>query len=138
MEIKDFSKTLHRLRTLEKKLVREFESSTGFSLTRYEILSYLSENGDCLQTDIASYVGLDPAAITRQLKILERENYVRRKRNSDNAREIIVSLTNFAQEELKSCCERHKSERCNITVSVEKDDLKKLLEILNKIEEKIN
>lgn len=138
MELKEFSGTLHRLRSLERKLVREFEVNAGFSLTRYEILTYLSQKGDSLQADIANYIGLDPAAITRQLKILEKENYVKRKRNEENAREIIVSLTDFAKEELKHCDKKNKNSVCDVRVSVQKEDLEKLVEVLDSINDKIN
>ena len=69
MELKQFSNALHKLRCVEQNLTKEFENSTGFSLTRYEILIYLDEKKQSLQTEIAEHIGIDPAAITRQLKI---------------------------------------------------------------------
>ena len=96
MKLKAFSNMLQKLRSVEQKLTKEFEKSTGFSLTRYEILIYLRDNGNSLQTEIADYLDIDPAAVTRHLKILEEKDYVKRKRNKENAREVIVSLTDYA------------------------------------------
>ena len=118
-------------------LSKEFENSTGFSLTRYEILLYLDEKKQSLQTEIAEHIGIDPAAITRQLKILEKEGFVTRDRNADNAREIIVTLTDYAKSELQICKQNHKDNPCNVAVSISKKEIEDLMEILESIEEKL-
>ena len=122
---------------MEQNLTKEFENSTGFSLTRYEILIYLDEKKQSLQTEIAEHIGIDPAAITRQLKILEKEGFVTRDRNADNAREIIVTLTDYAKSELKICKQNHKDNPCNIAVSISKREIEDLMQILESIEEKL-
>ena len=137
MELKHFSNALHKLRCVEQNLTKEFENSTGFSLTRYEILIYLDEKQQSLQTEIAEHIGIDPAAITRQLKILEKEGFVTRDRNADNAREIIVTLTDYAKSELQICKQNHKDNPCNIAVSISKREIEDLMEILESIEEKL-
>ena len=101
MEIKELSNSLQKLRCIQQRLTKEFELSTGFSLTRYEILSFLDEKEKCLQNEIADHLEIDPAAITRQLKILEEDGFVTRDRNKDNAREVIVSLTDYAKKNCK-------------------------------------
>ena len=137
MELKQFSNSLHKLRCVEQNLTKEFENSTGFSLTRYEILIYLDEKKQSLQTEIAEHIGIDPAAITRQLKILEKEGFVTRDRNAENAREIIVTLTDYAKSELKICKQKHKDNPCNIAVSISKREIEELMQILESIEEKL-
>lgn len=137
MELKQFSNALHKLRRVEQNLTKQFENSTGFSLTRYEILIYLDEKQQSLQTEIAEHIGIDPAAITRQLKILEKEGFVTRDRNAENAREIIVTLTDYAKSELKICKQKHKDNPCNIAVSISKGEIEELMQILESIEEKL-
>ena len=122
---------------MEQNLTKEFENSTGFSLTRYEILIYLDEKQQSLQTEIAEHIGIDPAAITRQLKILEKEGFVTRDRNVENAREIIVTLTDYAKSELKICKQKHKDNPCNVAVSISKREIEELMQILESIEEKL-
>ncbi|MDU3192712.1 MAG: MarR family transcriptional regulator, partial [Finegoldia magna] len=90
-----------------------------------------------LQTEIAEHIGIDPAAITRQLKILEKEGFVTRDRNADNAREIIVTLTDYAKSELQICKQNHKDNPCNVAVSISKKEIEDLMEILESIEEKL-
>lgn len=137
MNLKTISNALHKLRCVEQKLVREFEDNTGFSLTRYEILIYLDEKEKSLQTEIAEYIGIDPAAMTRQLKILEEKGYVVRQRNKKNAREVIVSLTDFAKKELLSCKEKQNGKDCSISIPVEQEELDNLIDMLESIESKL-
>ena len=135
MEIKELSNSLQKLRCIQQKLTKEFELSTGFSLTRYEILSFLDEKEKCLQNEIADHLEIDPAAITRQLKILEEDGFVTRDRNKDNAREVIVSLTDYAKRELKICKDKHKNQKTDVAISIDNKDMDQLIKILSHIEE---
>ncbi len=134
MEIKKLSSSLQKLRCIQQRLCKEFERSIGFSLTRYEILSFLEDKDKCLQTDIADHLEIDPAAITRQLKILEKDGFVTRDRNKDNAREVIVTITDQAKGELKVCRDKHKSQKTDIAISIDSEDMEELIKILNRIE----
>ena len=137
MQLSSLSNMLQKLRSVEHKLTRRFESSTGFSLTRYEILLYLSKNDSCLQMEIANHLEIDPAAVTRHLKILEEKGYVKRKRNPANAREVIVVLTDFAKEVLANCQYKKDEEGCNLIMPFSKEDAENLMNVLEKIEEKL-
>lgn len=137
MKLKSFSNALQKLRCIEQKLIKEFEKGTGFSLTRYEILIYLSEKEHSPQTDIAYHIGIDPAAVTRQLKVLEKEGFVKRERNIKNAREVMVTLTNFAKKELLNCKKKQKEKECNLPVPFAQEEIDELLNILEKIEKKL-
>ncbi|MBU3227073.1 MarR family winged helix-turn-helix transcriptional regulator [Clostridium algidicarnis] len=137
MKLKAFSNMLQKLRSVEQKLTKEFESSTGFSLTRYEILIYLRDNGDNLQTKIAGYLEIDPAAVTRHLKILEEKGHVERKRNKENAREVIVSLTDYARSELVECEEKQSKNQCELPVPFKQEEIEKLIDVLENIEKKL-
>lgn len=131
MELNDLSNMLHRLRSVEQKLTKNFEESTGFSLTRYEILTFLKNHDGSNQMDIQQFMQIDRAAITRHLKILEKKDYVTRKRNKDNAREVIVSLTDFAKSELEKCSKNHCMEYCNLPINIDKEQFKALMELLD-------
>ena len=135
MEIKELSNSLQKLRCIQQRLTKEFELSTSFSLTRYEILSFLDEKQKCLQTEIADHLEIDPAAITRQLKILEGDGFVTRDRNKDNAREVIVRLTDYAKKELQACKDKHKNRNTDVAISIDNKDMDQLIKILSHIEE---
>lgn len=137
MKLQEFSNLLHRVRNLEHRLCKNFEDATGFSLTRFEMMMFLKEHNSCLQVDIQNYLKINQAAVTRHLKLLEKEGLVNRVRNSENNREIFVSLTDFAKDKLAKCqlsSEEHN--RC-FNLLIEKELLTELEKVLEKIEEKL-
>lgn len=137
MELQEFSNLLHRIKNLEHRLCKNFEDATGFSLTRYEMLMFLKEHNSCLQVEIQNYLQINQAAITRHLKILEKKGFVNRVRNSENNREIFVSLTNFAREELAKCQLSSKEHGGCVNLSIKREDLLELEKALEKIEYKL-
>ncbi|MGY3725108.1 transcriptional regulator, MarR family [Granulicatella balaenopterae] len=138
MELKEFSNMLQKMRRIEYKLSKKFEQSTGFSLTRHEILLYIATHEQVVQTEIAAHLDIDPAAVTRQLKYLEKNNYVTRKKNDENARERIVSLTDYAKETMQKCHEKHKIDDYTLPVNLTKEEVQNFMQQLNTIEEKID
>lgn len=103
MELRKLSQLLYQIKIISQEGTALFEKETGFSLTRYEILMFLQENGECLQNKLQSDLKIDLAAISRHLKILEQKGYVIRKRNENNNREVFVSLSDKAVNELTEC-----------------------------------
>ena len=71
MDIKDYVKLLHDLKILERKVANIFEKKIGISLTRFQIIKYLYEVEIATPKQIAQLLGIDAAAITRHIKILE-------------------------------------------------------------------
>jgi len=137
MEINELSNMLHRLRSIEQQLTQQFEKKTGFSLTRYEILTFLNNNNFCNQMYIQQFMQIDRAAITRHLKILEEKGYVNRKRNETNAREVIVSLTDDGKSLLEKCHENHCSKSCNLPINIDKEHMKALIKLMDTIENQL-
>lgn len=136
MKLTAYVNLLNRLRGVESRMTREFERATGFSLTRYQILVFLRDHDGCLQVDIADFLQIDPGAVTRHLKILESKGYVRRIRNCENGREVIVSLTDFARGVLAECRARHGGEACDPVIPFSMDEIGALTGILDRIERK--
>ena len=137
MKLNNLSDMLHKLRNIEYKLTQKFEDKTGFSLTRYQILNFVKENDGCNQEEIRKFIQIDRSAITRHLKILEKKGYITRERNKDNAREVIVSLNDFAESELKKCHRDHKGTSCILPENISADQINKLIELLDSIENEI-
>ena len=137
MKLKDLSDMLHKLKNVEYKLTQNFEDKTGFSLTRYQILSFIQENHECNQEQIRQFIQIDRSAITRHLKVLEEKGYVKRKRNEDNAREVIVSISDLAKSELEKCDSKHNANSCILPMNISKEHLNRLIELLGIIENEI-
>lgn len=107
MTLASKSKLLYQLKLANQALVGRFEKETGFSITRYEMLMFLKEQGACSQTILQQELGIDRAAVTRHLKQLEEKAYVTRQRNEQNNREIDVQITPMAQAALAHCERDH-------------------------------
>ncbi len=137
MRLAIFTDMLHKLRVVEQKLTKTFEDEMGFSLTRYEILVFLKEQGEKLQVEIADYMHIDPAAVTRHIKILETKGYINKKRNEKNAREVIISLTDFAHEELAKCSQNHKENEESIPFAFSEEEILNLIEMLDNVNKKL-
>ena len=137
MKLNDLSDMLHSLRSIEYKLTQNFEDKTGFSLTRYQILSFVKEHHECNQEEIRQFIQIDRSAITRHLKVLEEKGYVTRKRNKDNAREVIVSISDFAKSELEKCDRKHNGNSYILPINISGDQINSLIELLGIIENEI-
>src|SRR5690606_20319257 len=76
-----------------RAFVAGFEAHTGQSMARWRILILLYRYGEMSQKQLVGELGIDPAALTRQLKALERSGLVERQSDSRDARLTNVALT---------------------------------------------
>ncbi len=134
MEIRDISKLIYKMKLVEQKISRHFENEVGFSLTRYEILVTLVDKGEISQTELQEFIKIDQAAITRHIKILEEKNYIVRRRNPNNNREIYVSLTEKSKEEISGCSRNCSSLDIFFETGFTKEDAENLLLLLEKVD----
>lgn len=107
MNLRETSKLFYQLKLANQEMTSKFEKETGFSITRYELMMFLKENGPCSKTVLQNQLKIDSAAVTRHLKILEEKNYVIRERNKNNNREVFVKITEEATEALVHCEQEH-------------------------------
>ena len=131
MDVKECVKLLHDIKILERKVVDIFEKKLGISLTRFQIIKYLYEVEVATPKQIAQILEIDAAAITRHLKKLEEGGYVRKKRNEDNNREVLVEITQFSKSRIDQCV-KETDIRTLIDEEFTDDDFKQLEILLNK------
>ena len=131
MNVKEYVKLLHDIKILERKVVDIFEKKLGISLTRFQIIKYLYEVDVATPKKIAQILEIDAAAITRHLKKLEEGGYVRKKRNEDNNREVLVEITEFSKSKIDQCV-KETDIRTLIDEKFTDDDFKQLEILLNK------
>lgn len=134
MEVKECIELLYNLKTLDKKLLDLFEKKIGLSLTRFQIIKYLHEVSFSTSKQIANNLEIDAAAVTRHIKILEKEGYVIKRRNENNNREVLVELSEKAHEEIRRC-ERETTVQDIIGNEFTEKDLKDLVILLKKFNE---
>ena len=86
MDVKECIELLYDLKILDKKLLDLFEKKIGISLTRFQIIKYLHKSSSSTSKQISQSLEIDAAAVTRHLKILEKDGYVIKRRNENNNR----------------------------------------------------
>lgn len=130
MDVKDYVKLLHDLKILEIKVANIFEKRLEISLTRFQIIKYLYEVEFATPKQIAQSLEIDAAAITRHLKILE-EEYITKRRNEQNNREVFVELTQYSKNKVDQCV-KETDIREFIGPEFTNEDFKQLVILLNK------
>jgi len=99
----DKKQMIMMLKRLDRHVTQIFEKRTDISLTRYEILVSLIKNGNVTQKVLQQSLAIDQAAITRHLKLLEEQQFVERKRNEKNNREVLVNISDKGRALLEGC-----------------------------------
>ena len=133
MTLRNESSLLYKLKLVSQELTNNFEKSTNFSLTRFEMMHVLHEHNTCSQTFLQSCLKIDSAAITRHLKILEDTDYVTRERNKENNREVLITITEKAKHELEDCNKKHQHSLKSLIGELSDSEQIELLQLLNKI-----
>ena len=136
MDVKECVKLLYDIKILERKVADIFEKKLGISLTRFQIIKYLYEVEVATPKQIAQILEIDAAAITRHLKKLEEGGYVRKRRNEDNNREVLVEITQFSISKIDQCV-KETDIRTLIDEEFTDDDFKQLEILLNKFNDNL-
>lgn len=134
MDVKECIELLYDLKILDKKLLDLFEKKIGISLTRFQIIKYLHKSSSSTSKQISQSLEIDAAAVTRHLKILEKDGYVIKRRNENNNREVLVELSEKAHEEIRRC-ERETTVQDIIGNEFTEKDLEDLVSLLKKFNE---
>lgn len=103
IHLDDKKQMIMMLKRLDRKVTQVFEKRTNISLTRYEILVSLVNKGCVTQKVLQQTLAIDQAAITRHLKLLEEQQFVNRKRNEKNNREVLVTISEKGRALLEDC-----------------------------------
>ena len=136
MDVKECVKLLHDIKILERKVADIFEKKLEISLTRFQIIKYLYEVEIATPKQISQILKIDAAAITRHLKKLEEGGYVRKRRNEDNNREVLVEITQFSKSKTDQCV-KETDVRTLIDEEFTDEDFKQLGILLNKFNNNI-
>ena len=138
--MKKINDLLYQLHLTDQMITQLFEKQLGISLTRYQILQFLLQQSPCNQIAVQEKLQIDQAALTRHFKILEKEGLVKRRRNPENQREVLVEVTDLAREQLvTNSPQQHiniKSQMESVLTKGEREEFSRLLEkLLSGLEE---
>ena len=100
---------------------------------QYWILRFLSTAGSQRVKDIASYIGTTPSPVTISVQRLERQNLVKRERNSKDERVVTVHLTKQGRERFETWRLRRREAISVIFDSLNSGEKKVLLGLLQKV-----
>jgi DNA-binding MarR family transcriptional regulator len=81
--------------TMNRKVHTKQSAAVGADVTRagYAVLRYVDEAGEPSLGEIARECSMDPAAVGRQVKVLEDDGFVERYATNDDGRVTVVRLT---------------------------------------------
>lgn len=117
-----------------RALVAGFEAHTGHSMARWRILILLDARGEMSQKTLARELGIDPAALTRQLKALERAGWVERHSDAHDARLTNAALTPAGRETIGRTMEKRNEYIEWALGDLSLEQLQALTDILEKLE----
>ncbi|MCR8969398.1 MarR family winged helix-turn-helix transcriptional regulator [Facklamia sp. 7083-14-GEN3] len=133
MKLREVSRLFYQLKLVNRDLISKFEKETSFSITRYELMIILKDQSPCTQRRLQNELEIDSAAVTRHLKVLEEKNYVVRERNSENNREVLVTITKKAVEDLKQCEQKHCQADLEKLLPLSEEEVQTLFKLLSKL-----
>jgi DNA-binding MarR family transcriptional regulator len=129
---------LYQLHCLNKHISSKFESCTGISQSRHDILHQLYQVDEISQTALQKEVNIDGAAITRHLKQLEATGMILRRKNPDDNRFTLVCLTEHGRKQIIS----YKAEKADFLTLMLKDfkeeEHQELIGMLTRIQNNIS
>jgi len=76
-----------------RALLAAFDAQIGQPMPRWRVLLALYQGGETSQKDLACLLRMDPASLTRQVKVIERLGWVRRQNDAADNRLTNVTLT---------------------------------------------
>ncbi|MES9781646.1 MarR family transcriptional regulator, partial [Bacillus thuringiensis] len=122
---------------LNKEVSSKFEGCTGMSQSRLELILQLYEVGEISQKALQQEVNIDNAAITRHLKQLEANEMIVRRKNPDDNRITLVSLTEEGRNKIQAFQEEKERFAASAFKGLSEEERDNLLNMLNHIQENI-
>jgi DNA-binding MarR family transcriptional regulator len=127
----------HLLREVFKTsqaLMSGFARETGAPASRFALMRLLAVvEGDIGITDLARQLGINPAAVTRQVQDLEREGLIRRHADGRDGRRSYVSLSPKGKKHFEEIHSRtHELER-SLESALGADEMRQAAALLSKL-----
>ncbi|GHO52230.1 MarR family winged helix-turn-helix transcriptional regulator [Ktedonobacter robiniae] len=132
-EREDSETLLVQFKRLYIDAMRVFERKLGMSQARILIMSELLHEREVSQAELQLRLGVDGAAITRQVKQLEREGYIARRANPNDNRVSLVSLTPRGRRELTDLVKARLDFEDRVLDGIDSETRKHLRQVLKHI-----
>jgi DNA-binding MarR family transcriptional regulator len=114
---------------------REFDRlKMGITVEQWILLKIIEENNGLNQKELALKSLRDPASITRTLDLLTKKDFIERKPVKNNRRQYSICLKKEGEKFIKTFLPVVTSHRTKSINGISNQELKKLSEILKKIQ----
>lgn len=123
-------------RAITKSINRSLDATDIYG-SEWAILKIIHERGTMTQTALANYLNIEPAAISKTIRQLEKKFLIKRVSGNDK-REKYIYLTELSQEKYSAWFAVIKQNCLNIQEAITDDEQATLFEILEKIKNKVN
>lgn len=92
-----------------RALLAAFDANIGQPMPRWRVLLMLYQQGASSQKKLASTLRMDPAALTRQIKAIERLGWIERHKDAHDNRLVNVELTRSGHEVIRQTLPRREA-----------------------------
>ncbi len=110
-----------------------FEKSTGVTAARWRLLLLIHRHKSCTQKQLIAEIRVDPAAVTRQVKVLEAEGLIQRDSDAQDSRLTRVVLSPSGATYVKRVLAARKAFLDRMLQGVAAEDLATLTRVLEQL-----
>lgn len=139
-KIEQADKLVHQLyqttRAMSKSVNRALDSTNIYG-SEWTILKAIHTQGTMTQTALANYLNIEPAAISKTLRQLEKKNLIMRQCGTDK-REKYIYLTPLAVKQYDTWFEVIKQNCKRVLAAVNEEEQLLLMRLLTKIRNHVN
>jgi len=124
---------------LQKKLFAQITEGIDLPVTNTHLymLHHIKNQGECMVTDIANYLGVTMGAVTGLVDRLHDFKLVRRDRSETDRRLVIIRLSEAGEELLKKVDNKRRQVLNNYLKDIDQEELSYLCNIMEKIATKV-
>jgi DNA-binding MarR family transcriptional regulator len=117
-------------------LMNAFSRKVGMPASQFALMRLLAVSGEELGVmEIARRLGVNPAAITRQVQVMEKDGLLRRRADPRDGRRSSVRLSPKGFKLFEAMHERTHELESNLSAIISPDEMKAAAEVLTKLRE---
>lgn len=120
-----------------RALLSAFDANIGQPMPRWRILLTLHQQGEMSQKSLAHTLRIDPAALTRQLKAIEKLGWVQRHSDASDNRLTNVMLTSAGDKVVRETLPRRSAFVQNALGDLSLEDMEALSMLLDRLEQRL-
>jgi DNA-binding MarR family transcriptional regulator/GNAT superfamily N-acetyltransferase len=123
-----------RFYTRQVGVLHEGYNGSEFSLTEARVIYELAHREAATASDLAKYLGLDPGYLSRILKNFQERRLVQRQASDLDARQYLLSLTEFGQQRFAELNARSRSDMAKMLSALTARQQQRLISAMSDIE----